>query len=261
MDLLKANNETIKKLILQADIIIHLAADTSVQVSAQNERNFLIPQLNLLNRILLHLIGTKKQFIFSSSCSVYGLKHKKTIIDSDVPDPWTSYDLLKTYSDQMIQYYNKVYKISCCSIRFSNIYGNDSSLVAKKNRRILNKFIVQMGLTNEVSIVGNGKFYRNYLHVTDAARMIIYLLKQKRFNQSIYLACPRENIFFMDAVKLLVEMYEIKFNKKIKINKNLHVNYITDTRSYKLKPSQLFKSFKYKFDMKKGFAELLKGEI
>ena len=79
LDLLKANNETIKKLILQADIIIHLAADTSVQVSAQNERNFLIPQLNLLNRILLHLIGTKKQFIFSSSCSVYGLKHKKTI--------------------------------------------------------------------------------------------------------------------------------------------------------------------------------------
>ena len=29
--------------------IIHLAADTSVQVSAQNERNFLIPQLNLLD--------------------------------------------------------------------------------------------------------------------------------------------------------------------------------------------------------------------
>jgi len=262
LDLLKANNETIKKLIFKADIIIHLAADTSVQVSAQNERNFLISQLNLLNRILLHLIGTKKQFIFSSSCSVYGLKHKKTIIDSDIPDPWTSYDLLKTYSDQMVQYYNKVYKISCCSIRFSNIYGNDSSLVATKNRRILNKFIVQMGLTNEVSVVGNGKFYRNYLHVTDAARMIIYLLKQKRFNQSIYLACSRENIFFMDAVKLLVEMYEIKFNKKIKINKNLDINYITDTRSYKLKPSQLFlKSFKYKFDMKKGFAELLKGEI
>ena len=57
-------------------------------------------------------------------------------------------------------------------------------------------------------------------------------------------------------------MYEIKFNKKIKINKNLDTNHITDTRSYKLKPSQLFlKSFKYKFDMKKGFSELLKGEI
>ena len=46
LDLLKANNETIKKLILKADIIIHLAADTSVQVSAQNERNFLISCLN-----------------------------------------------------------------------------------------------------------------------------------------------------------------------------------------------------------------------
>ena len=81
LDLLKANNETIKKLILNADIIIHLAADTSVQVSAQNERNFLIPQLNLLSKILTHLIGTKKQLIFSSSCSVYGIKHKKTIIN------------------------------------------------------------------------------------------------------------------------------------------------------------------------------------
>lgn len=69
-------------------------------------------------------------------------------------------------------------------------------------------------------------------------------------------------IIHLAAVKLLVEMYEIKFNKKIKINKNLDTNHITDTRSYKLKPSQLFlKSFKYKFDMKKGFSELLKGEI
>ena len=70
LDLLKANNESIKKLILHADIIIHLAADTSVQVSAHNESNFLIPQLNLLNRILINLIGTKKQFIFSSYKSI-----------------------------------------------------------------------------------------------------------------------------------------------------------------------------------------------
>ncbi len=262
MDLLKVNNETLKKIILHADIVIHLAANTSVQVSALNERNFLIPQLNLLNRILVNLIGTKKKFIFSSSCSVYGIKHKKTISDDDAPDPWTSYDLLKTYSDQMIQYYNKTYKINCCSIRFSNIYGNDTFLDAKKNRRILNKFIAQMGLKNEVSIVSNGKFYRNYLHVTDAARMIIHLLKQKKFSKSIYLACSRDNILFLDAVKLLAEMYEKKFNKKIKINQNFHSNYITDTRSFKLTPSQIFlESFKYKYDMKKGFAELLKGEI
>ena len=72
----------------------------------------------------------------------------------------------------------------------------------------------------------------------------------------------KKNFLVLGAVKLEVEMYEIKFNKKIKINKNLHINHITDTRSYTLKPSQLFlKSFKYKFDMKKGFAELLKGEI
>jgi len=262
LDLLKAKDEVLKKIILNADIIIHLAANTNVQASPQNERNFLIPQINLLNRILVHLIGTNKKLIFSSSCSVYGLKHKKIISDKDVADPYTSYDLLKTYSDQLIEYYRKIYKMNCCSIRFSNIYGNDLLLGAAKNRRILNKFISQMTLVKEVSVVGNGKFYRNYLHVTDAARMIIHLIKQKKFNQGIYVGCSKKNIFFIDAVKLLVRMYEIKFNENIKINKNLHSKYITDTRSFKLKPSRLFlTSFKYKYDIKEGFSELLKGEI
>jgi len=262
LNLLKAKDAELEELILNADLIIHLAANTNVQVSSQNERNFLITQINLLNRILVYLIGTNKRLIFSSSCSVYGLKHKKTITDKDIPDPHTSYDLLKTYSDQLIEYYSKIYQIDCCSIRFSNIYGNDLLLGAQKNRRILNKFIKQMKLSNEVSIVGDGKFYRNYLHVTDANQMIIHLLKQKKFNQTVYIGCSKRNVFFIDAVKLLVKMYERKFNKSININTNLLSNYITDTRSFKLNPSDIFlTNFKYNYDLEKGFEELLKGEI
>ena len=260
LDLLKATDLVLKKIISSADIIIHLAANTSVQVSPKNERNYLIAQINLLNKLLVHLINTDKKFIFSSSCSVYGLEHNKVLTDKAIPDPHTSYDLLKTYSDQLIEYYSKIYQINCCSIRFSNIYGNDFSLGATKNRRILNKFVTQMKLKKEVSVVGNGKFYRNYIHVTDAARMIIHLLKQKKFNQKIYIGCSKKNIFFIDAVKLLARMYETKSNERIKINTNLQSKYITDTRSFKLKPSQLFlTSFKFQYDLKEGFEELLEG--
>ena len=66
---------------------------------------------------------------------------KKIINDKAIPEPLTSYDLLKTCSDQLIEYYQKIYNLNCCSIRFSNIYGADFTLSNSKNRRILNKFV------------------------------------------------------------------------------------------------------------------------
>jgi len=262
VDLLKISEKKLKDLVADADIIFHLSANTNVQVKPQHERNFLIPQINFLNRILVLLINTNKTLIFSSSCSVYGLNHKKIINDQAIPEPLTSYDLLKTSSDQLIKYYQKIYNINCCSVRFSNIYGSDSALSNAKNRRILNKFAEQMHLRQEVAVVKKGMFYRNYLHVSDAARMLMHLAKQKRFEQSIYIGSSRENIFFIDAVKILAQIYEKKFKKNIKVNKNFPSNYITDTRSFKIHPSKIFmQGFKYKFNIKKGFLDLIKGDL
>jgi len=262
VDLLKISEKKLKDLVADADIIFHLSANTNVQVKPQHERNFLIPQINFLNRILVLLINTNKTLIFSSSCSVYGLNHKKIINDQAIPEPLTSYDLLKTSSDQLIEYYQKIYNINCCSVRFSNIYGSDSALSNAKNRRILNKFAEQMHLRQEVAVVKKGMFYRNYLHVSDAARMLMHLAKQKRFEQSIYIGSSRENIFFIDAVKILAQTYEKKFKKNIKVNKNFPSSYITDTRSFKIHPSKIFmQGFKYKFNIKKGFLDLIKGDL
>ena len=260
-DLLKIKDAKLEKLIFEADIIFHLAADTSVQEKPENERNFLISQLNLLNRILVLLVGSSKKLLFSSSCSVYGLKHSKIINDLSISDPHTSYDLLKTYSDQLIEYYQKIYQVNCCAIRFSNIYGRDSSLNKSKNRRVLNKFLDQMHLNQRVAVVENGKFYRNFLHVTDAVRMLVYLARQNRFDQSIYIGCSKKNILFIDAVKLLSKYFEINFNCPVKISRNFPSSFITDTRSFKLRPSKIFANdFKFKFNLEKGFLDLIKGD-
>ncbi len=262
VNLLKISEKKLKDLITDADIIFHLSADTNIQVQPQHERNFLIPQINFLNRILVLLINTNKTLIFSSSCSVYGLNHKKIINDKAIPEPLTSYDLLKTCSDQLIEYYQKIYNLNCCSIRFSNIYGADFTLSNSKNRRILNKFVEQMHLRQEVAVVKNGRFYRNYLHVSDAARMLIHLAKQNAFDQSVYVGSSTENIFFVDAVKILAKKYEKRFKKTITINKNFPSNYITDTRSFKIHPSKIFtQGFKYKSNIAKGFSDLIKGDL
>ena len=72
----------------------------------------------------------------------------------------------------------------------------------------------------------------------------------------------RENIFFIDAVKILALKYEKKFKKNIKVNKNFPSSYITDTRSFKIHPSKIFmQGFKYKFNIKKGFLDLIKGDL
>ena len=51
VDLLEISEKKLKGLIADADIIFHLSANTNVQVKPEHERNFLIPQINFLNRI------------------------------------------------------------------------------------------------------------------------------------------------------------------------------------------------------------------
>jgi nucleoside-diphosphate-sugar epimerase len=237
-----------------------LAANTEVQNSLQIENENLIKQVSLLNKLLLSMIDTNKILIFSSSCSVYAGSHDENININSKAKPVTSYDLVKSISDKLIEYYKETHNVKCASVRFSNIYGPDKELAKKTNRRILNILLSEMHINNMVEIVSDGKFYRNYIHVNDASRMLINIANNINTEQAIFIGCSKQNIYFIDAIKILADLYSREFKNPVKITTGRKLKYKSDVRSFKVQPSKIFLShFNYEYDLKKGFQDLLKN--
>tara|TARA_Y200000002_G_scaffold218443_2_gene180214 strand:- start:2544 stop:3536 length:993 start_codon:yes stop_codon:yes gene_type:complete len=232
IDFFSLSRRQIKKLVANYDVIIYLAAVTTVQNSFAREHSIFIKQLSSLKSILHSCVNTKKRIIFASSCSTYGSTKEKIVNDASREFPLTSYDYIKAACDNLINYYKKIYKLDCVSIRFANIYGPDHHLQKIKNRRIINLFLDQMHLDHVVNIVGDGKFFKNYIHVSDAAKSILAVCQIEKINKSILIAASNENIYFIDVVKILAQHYKTIFKKDVDIRTGKNPKFKGDTKSY-----------------------------
>lgn len=237
------SKKQIKSLVASYDLIIYLAAVTTVQNPITKEHSTFINQLSALHNLLQSCVNTNKRIIFASSCSIYGSTKDKTVNDTSREYPLTSYDYIKNACDNLIDYYKKTYELDCVSIRFANIYGPDHHLQKIENRRIINLFLDQMHAENEVNIVGDGKFLKNYLHVNDAAKAIIAVCQIQEIRKSILIAASQENIFFIDAVRVLAKHYSDIFKKEINIITGKYHKFQGDTKSYMIEASDEIKKY------------------
>ncbi len=172
--------------------VIHFAASKAVGESVQNPLLYYENNLGALVYILQEL--QKKDsadFIFSSSCTVYGQAEKMPISESTPVQPAMSpYGNTKQVGEEIIQDVAKVSNISAILLRYFNPVGAHPSanigelpLGVPQN---LVPFITQtaMGLRNELSVFGDdyptpdGTCVRDYIHVVDLAKAHVIALKR-----------------------------------------------------------------------------------
>ena len=257
VDLDKLKSKELSNLVLENDYIFHLAGDIKVQCDLKEEKSYLESWLNPLQNILSSLVGTNKKFLFASSCSQYGTEPKLPVNELSKENPLTSYDLSKTFSDYLVHYYRTVYKVNCCSLRFSNIYG-PADINSKIDRKIINKILHIIHTTEEISIIEDGNFLRNYLHVFDAASMFLHVANNIEKVPAIVIACSKENYLFKEVILKLVEIYQKKTNKNIVVNYGLKKKFISDIRQFSSQPSSIFsKNFTFKYNLERGFEDLV----
>lgn len=258
-DLTLINDQDLNELISDHDYIFHLAGDTSVTTLAENESNYYRSWIDPLHRILNFMVNTKKVLVLASSATVYGSNPELPVTERSCESPETSYDLAKISCDNLIRYYNRVYAVNCVSLRFSNIYGPNTS-DGNESRRAINKLLDIIHTTKAVTIVGDGRFLRNYIHVYDAAAMLIHVGINRSHISPILIACSEENMTFRAVIGQLIEIYEKEFDAKVEMKFNFPERFKTDKRSFSAKPSDVvFSNFKYKYNLRRGFEEIVKS--
>ncbi|MCR5860804.1 UDP-glucose 4-epimerase GalE [Flavobacterium sp. J372] len=172
--------------------VIHFAASKAVGESVENPLLYYENNISALVYLLQQLQKKEKaQFIFSSSCTVYGQAEKMPITeDAPVQQAMSPYGNTKQIGEEIISDVAKVSGINAILLRYFNPVGAHESveigelpLGVPQN---LIPFITQtaIGLREQLSVFGDdyptpdGTAIRDYIHVVDLAKAHVTALKR-----------------------------------------------------------------------------------
>jgi UDP-glucose 4-epimerase len=175
------------------DAIMHFAAHAYVGESVCNPRKYFENNVQsglcLLNAAMDAGI---RNFVFSSTCAVYGIPAKLPIPENQVRQPMNPYGVSKLFFEHALQWYGSAYGLRYAILRYFNAAGADESgglgeLHDPETHLIPLALMAAAGLRKDLDIYGSdyptadGTCVRDYVHVTDLADAHVlaleYLLK------------------------------------------------------------------------------------
>ncbi len=163
------------------DTVIHFAGSIIVSESVENPlkyyQNNTVNSLNLINSCLKNKI---KNFIFSSTASLYGSHHLGMISEDSVPQTENPYATSKLMTEMMLQDASKAHGLNYIILRYFNVAGADAKGRTGQITKIATHLIkvachTAIGLRPNLQIFGtdyathDGTCIRDYIHVTDLA--------------------------------------------------------------------------------------------
>lgn len=162
------------------DIINHNAFYSSITKAEKRKGKFLVENINNFLNLIEPSKFFLKQFIFASSCAVYGEK-QPPLKESDDTKPVNLYGLSKLLIENSIIYYSKRYGFKYTILRYSNVYGPkqrddlESGVISILINQILNK--------KPLTIFGDGETTRDFIFISDVVRAnILSIDKEGIFN-------------------------------------------------------------------------------
>jgi len=191
----------IKKVLAGIDVVYHLAARASTPFA--NTDSHLFEQVNHWGTAELvyaiEEVNTVKKMIYVSSCSVYG-SGKELIDETAIVNPKTMYGVSKMRGEEHVTRLGT--KMNAIIIRLGNVYGYSSSM---RFDAVINKFMFESHYKNRISIHGNGRQSRSFIHVEKAVDSLEAILT-KDIPSDIYNLTER-NLEIYDLIDEVKDLY------------------------------------------------------
>ena len=240
--------------LLGIDAIIHLAALSNDPMGALNPR--LTSEINYLASIKLASLAREckvERFIFSSSCSVYGVAGDEMINESGALSPETEYARSKVESEKEIaKLADKIF--SPVFLRNATVYGISPML---RVDLVVNNLAGWAFTTGKIKVMSDGTPWRPLIHIQDICDAFIAVLKAPKgliHNQVFNVGNNKENYRVKDIVSSI--------NKEMpQCNIEYTGEHGADTRTYRVNfdkfTTTLGDFFQSKWDIEKGIKEIL----
>lgn len=163
-----------EKVIGNADVVFHLAAQTSTYIANEDPladlENNVVPLLKLLEAC--RKTGVKKTVIFASTATIVGLTSKLPVNEEFPDNPITVYDLHKMMAEQYLKYFTRLEMAAGAVLRLSNVYGPGPKS-SRPDRGILNQMTKRAIEGKALTVYGDGNCLRDYVHVEDVVQAFL----------------------------------------------------------------------------------------
>lgn len=142
----------------------------------------------------------KGVFNFISSWSVYGNQEHLPVPETAVCEPKGFYIITKRCAEQLLISYCETFDLKYRILRLANIVGpGDTKASPQKN--VLQYSINQLAQGKDVELFGDGKFYRDFMHVEDCAEAIDWCLVKGRTNEVYNIGNGSPGFYYKDILE------------------------------------------------------------
>ena len=243
-------DKELKKIILKykPNIIFNLAAETHVDRSIDNPKNFIDSNIlgvyNLLECFRDFSKKNRAKLIHISTDEVYGDVLKGRTSENYPYNPSSPYAASKAASDHLVSSYVKTYKIPAIITNCSNNYGpkqHPEKLIPKLIYNILNN--------KNLPIYGKGINSREWIFVEDHCNALYKISKNGKIG-NFYNIGSNKDVTNIKISQNLLKLAKLKF----KVGKNVKIKFVKDRPGhdirYALNSKKILKELKWRPETK-----------
>jgi UDP-glucose 4-epimerase len=196
------------------DVVYHLAAKVTTPFASADSHAY--EQVNHWGTAeLVYAIEESKvsKFIYTSSSGVYG-SSSSAVDESTIPNPKTFYAISKLRGEEHVK--RIMDRIDTYIFRCGNVYGYSKSM---RFDSVINKFVFEANFNRMVTIQGDGKQARSFIHIDLVSKALNNLLSSP-LPSGVYNLVERSIKVFdiVDELKQLVPDLEFIFiNQHLKL--------------------------------------------
>ena len=236
------------------DCVIYLAAISNDPIGNKFEEPTL--EINYKSAISIAKSCKEKKvknFVFASSCSVYGINQGFPKAEEDELNPLTPYARSKIYSEKDLEKISdKDFSVTC--LRFATACGMSDRL---RLDLVLNDFVASALVNKKIEILSDGTPYRPLINVKDMARAIDWASNRKEGNsfETLNIGSQNWNFQIKDlayVIKDLIGGIDVEINHSAAVDK----------RSYQVnfeKFSLMAPNYLPLYDLERTIKELMEG--
>lgn len=205
----------LRKVLKGVEVVYHLAAKVTTPFANTDAHTY--EQVNHWGTAeLVYAVEESevKKFIYISSTAVYGSSQNE-VEENTSPEPKTPYAISKFRGEDHVRRLMK--KIDTYIFRCGNVYGYSKSM---RFDSVINKFVFESNFDNRITIQGDGKQSRSFIHIDQISRALNNLLASKLPSGTYNLVERNLRVIdIVDVLKQLIPTLEFIFiNQHMKLN-------------------------------------------
>ena len=178
-----SRNEELDRYFKGVDYVFHLAGLAEIIPSIKNPKKYFVNNvLGTLNVLEAAKKAKIKKFIYAASSSCYGTAKKLPTSEKSKIDLKHPYAVTKFMGEDLVMKYASIYNMPNISFRFFNVYGPRLNTSGQYSA-VMGNFLEQNKKNKPLTVVGDGKQTRDFIHVYDLVNAFLKTIKSRIVNE------------------------------------------------------------------------------